>query len=365
MSIEELAKHMSKEIDSLDFPSWYNDLSKSLSFLAKQNYGMSNLGITSIANALQEQAKITNSAKTLDFITKQNIDFQNLGIFSLSKILQEQVQKTASINNSLLDQIGWINKLQQPNSLQNILNPTQSLFYKLSMQNLANIQVNKIGSLLNISHDITSQLTNNFKTYTDNYSSLLNSFDNFQTLFPGNKFITELPTISYYTETNYIKSISIFDQEEAEFERVPVSEIEYILNELGSDLLQMWQGAEQAFYTSNPDKIRHTLISLRELFTQILHRFAPDDEIAKWSNSPDLLDNGKYTRRARMEFILREIKSNEFNDFFKADISSILKCNEILQRVHQSNTVLSDKQIRAIFIRLETSIRLIFETLSM
>lgn len=44
----------------------------------------------------------------------------------------------------------------------------------------------------------------------------------------------------------------------------------------------MWQGAKSALNsTDNPDYARHCAVSLRELFTHVIHRLSPDDEIKK------------------------------------------------------------------------------------
>jgi Predicted pPIWI-associating nuclease len=103
-------------------------------------------------------------------------------------------------------------------------------------------------------------------------------------------------------------------------------------------------------------------ISLRELFTHVLHKLAPDSEIRSWTSSPEYFDRGNPTRKARLLFICRDINYDPFSAFVEKDITSVLSFWEVLNRAHEIVIPFSQRQLTAFKIRMEGALRLLLVT---
>lgn len=98
------------------------------------------------------------------------------------------------------------------------------------------------------------------------------------------------------------------------------------------ELPNLWKGGTAALRTGNADKIRHSSISLRELVNHLLRMLAPDEEIAAWSQDPDLKQDERYKRSARLEFLARNIHPGGFADFTKKSHKATLAALDLLQK---------------------------------
>ena len=105
--------------------------------------------------------------------------------------------------------------------------------------------------------------------------------------------------------------------------------------------------------SKNPDKVRHTITSLRELITQILHTSAPDNELKQKYTEPKYYYNGKPTRRTRIEYILFNKYSNSsLVDIIDKDIVAILEMFNLFQEgTHKVVSSLSDDELKFILKR--------------
>src|SRR5260370_41197600 len=135
--------------------------------------------------------------------------------------------------------------------------------------------------------------------------------------------------------------------------------LEALLAELDINLVRLRQGANQALLSDNVDRGRHFLISLRELFTQVLHRLAPDNKIKNWTASPEHFDKGRPTRKARLLFVCRGINYDPFSSFVEKDIASILSACDIFNRAHEVAIPFTQEQLVALKIRVESALRLL------
>ncbi len=135
--------------------------------------------------------------------------------------------------------------------------------------------------------------------------------------------------------------------------------LQTLLADLDVNLVQLWQGANQALDSSNVDRSRHFLISLRELFTHILDQLAPGEQVRAWTASPEHFDKGRPTRKARLLFICRDINYGPFSTFVQKDIESVLEFWEILNRAHQVAIPFTQRQLVAFKIRMEGALRLL------
>lgn len=81
------------------------------------------------------------------------------------------------------------------------------------------------------------------------------------------------------------------------------NQIESTLSDLGEEYLAIYHGSIEALMSDNPDNLRQSISSMRELLTKILHKLTEDDEFTE-----DEKVDGRPTRRARMKHILSKKK---------------------------------------------------------
>jgi hypothetical protein len=139
------------------------------------------------------------------------------------------------------------------------------------------------------------------------------------------------------------------------------------LQSLNPALVKLYLGAREALNGSNPDRVRHVLVSLRELWSHVLRHLAPDSEVWKWIGSQEKTgqlckgselvyeEDGqkRLTRRARVLFICRKQNHPPLADFFDLDTKALVKLFELFNRVHELDSPLTEKQLRTIFLRTE------------
>jgi hypothetical protein len=136
-----------------------------------------------------------------------------------------------------------------------------------------------------------------------------------------------------------------------------------LLASLDVGLCNMWQGAKAAIASKNPDRVRHALTSLRELFTHVLHLLSPDDEVKKWTSSPEHYDEKKRpTRRARVLYICRGINDDDFSPFVETDVDSVLKTYTLFNKgTHSIAPSFNDAQLRAIAVKVDGALRFLIQ----
>jgi len=128
-------------------------------------------------------------------------------------------------------------------------------------------------------------------------------------------------------------------------------------------LVPMYQGSLDALKSDSIDKPRHVLVSLRELWTHVLHRLAPDEKVMGWIDPKDdsLLHNGRPTRRARVFYICRNVRQGDLATFVECDTKSIVALFDAFQNVHKVDPQLTDGQLKALALRSESYITYIIQ----
>ncbi|MBE3584532.1 MAG: hypothetical protein IMX01_10530 [Limnochordaceae bacterium] len=131
---------------------------------------------------------------------------------------------------------------------------------------------------------------------------------------------------------------------------------ESLLRSVDPDLAAPYIGAHEALGTANPDKARHVLISLRELWQHLLRRLAPDHEVLAWmpADSNDLVHNGRPTWKARVRYICRAIAHGPLGDFAVEDTNSLVKLLNLFNRVHELREGLTERQLHALVLRSDS-----------
>jgi hypothetical protein len=96
---------------------------------------------------------------------------------------------------------------------------------------------------------------------------------------------------------------------------------------LSQDLCDRWRGAVYALSPSNPDAARHFCTSAREIFHEILHRWAADADVHQADPNCSRTPQGSPTRRAKINFMLRRknVNAPELATFVDTDVDNIVE----------------------------------------
>jgi hypothetical protein len=263
-------------------------------------------------------------------------------------------------------------------SFQSVVNigvVTRNLFEASRFTVLADSRLLECRTMFNALEKLRlTPLIADFKCVAGLYDSFLSRCETARQL-PAS--ILPIPAREYFLSSelsiekveNPEEDISVYEQCASTREEIRLhvfTTIEEALTALDTQLLGLWHGAVQAVLSDNPDKVRHAITSLRELFTQVLHRLAPDAEIAAWSSDPNHYgEKRRPTRRARLLYILTELNHEPFTEFLDADVNSVLKLIGTFQAgTHNPIANLSMAQMRLLFRRAESTLCSLIEARS-
>ncbi|GIW80400.1 MAG: hypothetical protein KatS3mg105_2207 [Gemmatales bacterium] len=129
-----------------------------------------------------------------------------------------------------------------------------------------------------------------------------------------------------------------------------------LLEALDPELTTPYIGARKALDGTNPDRVRHFLSSLRELWNHLLRHIAPDERVLAWipRDRHDLLHKGRPTRKARVLYVCRKFNHAPLADFVDQDARALMALVEFFHRVHELNPNLTDEQVRALLLRTDS-----------
>lgn len=242
----------------------------------------------------------------------------------------------------------------------------------LAERTLANIDFAEVGLLANVAAGIQDSLRTTHFAFSHSYSELFKSLEHSRlSILSVPPVVGSLPPIEFYFGNRFIEVITTPEREDfqedefvsADLQKQTKDDLEIHLSKLDASLTKLWHGAVKALNSDNPDAVRHSSISLRELLTHVIYKLAPDDEIRAWTNSSEMYHDGKPTRRARLLYICRGINHEPFSHFLGKDIDSTLACFEVFQEgTHAVDPSLSATQLDLLRIRTESSIRFLIRT---
>jgi len=156
-----------------------------------------------------------------------------------------------------------------------------------------------------------------------------------------------------------------------------INEKEQVLNEnliphlekLG--LESLWLGANYVLESdSNPDRLRHCLISLRTILEYIIdHKLAPQIELAKskmfekqfqkFNSGKGKIENVKISRTEKIEYFTSKVELKMLEEFTKNEIDYICNCYSILCNVHSPNIGITENQVRSLKVKTGITIWLL------
>ncbi len=147
--------------------------------------------------------------------------------------------------------------------------------------------------------------------------------------------------------------------EEADPNSLKNSNIENHLTRISPELDDRWRGALFSLNPHNPDAARHFCTSSREIFSEILDSYAPNDQVIDKFPNCDTTDQGTPTRKSKIHFILSNsgINDNDAIDFVDKDINNILTLFRVFNDgTHGSSGRFDITQLISIKSRVEDGI---------
>jgi hypothetical protein len=177
------------------------------------------------------------------------------------------------------------------------------------------------------------------------------------------------PGLSIATHYRTLKSLGFVEPDESDPLDEPMEEAteadwsptEALVASVDERWLLPLKGAEESMQSGNPDRVRHTTTSLRELLTTILHTLAPDVEVRKLLPDAEWYHDGRPTRRARIRYILEErYQSTALLDFVDKDIDLALEMFTLFQKgTHEIVSSIKPNDLRFIVARTKLLIGLL------
>ena len=137
------------------------------------------------------------------------------------------------------------------------------------------------------------------------------------------------------------------------------------------NLENLWIGADYALENkSNPDKLRHCLISLRTILEYLIDEIiAPieklkdskmfEKDFRKYKSGKQKLIHVRIKREQKIEFFTSQFKFGMLEDFTKNEIKYVCDCYSILCNVHQPNAGITENQVRSLKIKTGITIWLL------
>lgn len=131
------------------------------------------------------------------------------------------------------------------------------------------------------------------------------------------------------------------------------------LGDLSEDLCSRWKGALFALNPANADAARHFCTSVREIFTEILDRWAENRDVIAADPDSERTPQGTPSRRAKIRFLLKKRGADtpEMLGFVEKDIDDILKLFPVFNKAtHGVAGTLTFSSLQALRQRVEDGI---------
>lgn len=252
----------------------------------------------------------------------------------------------------------------------------ESNFSKLSATSilaesaLSAFKWNELGIQIGIDQSTKVRLSDSFVALSESYSDLFKTVQTVpQSIIDYNPSIIRRTPIEYYTGAELCRIISIPDKPVVEKElfrnKILIDNkiaLERNLPRIDSDLLQLWDGANRALTSDNPDRVRHFSASVRELMTNVLHHLSPDDKVKKWSSNPSFYKDGRLTREARLMYICRDINIGPFQKFVQKDVAATIEfINLFHEGTHKVKSSFTEKQLLTLKAKAESTLNFLME----
>jgi hypothetical protein len=173
-----------------------------------------------------------------------------------------------------------------------------------------------------------SSLTAHYTTLTTQTVRLYEQFERAKSEASHHGGYDDLISLAEREAENGADLTDVLAEEETEIsaasEDTGISEY---LADLSQDLSDRWKGAVFALNPENPDAARHFCTSAREIFSEILVRWAPDEEVLAANPQCSRTQMGTPTRRSKISYMLnrKSLEAPQLASFVDADIENIVE----------------------------------------
>ena len=128
-----------------------------------------------------------------------------------------------------------------------------------------------------------------------------------------------------------------------------------ILERIDPKLIRQYIGAAHAASGDNPDRTRHTFISMRTMWEQILSKIAPSKQATRWLKengfiSGEYIHEGRATKFGRLYYAFRNQLTEMLEGILLHQIKAINKFLKKLNKVHKSALSLTKKKLKSFFM---------------
>ena len=230
------------------------------------------------------------------------------------------------------------------------------------------IDFDLLGKHLDVQMSLMSEVQHSISAFWASYGGLAESFRGLDDIVQLPAFVLpgatrELSTTSHALDVLYPmeerteKEATGLEPYPSVEEEIEDSVLISLLERVDPQFVTMYRGALAALESNNPDRSRHVLTSLRELWNHLLRKLAPEEEVREWieeHNNPDHLHNGKPTRYAKMRYALKDLGDEPLREFVEADSRAMVKLYTLYGRLHGLDTGVTDEQLRIITVRTES-----------
>ena len=184
-------------------------------------------------------------------------------------------------------------------------------------------------------------------------------------------FITDLEILNLKSTEEFKESLvtDLTDEDIQAKEEILTENLVPYLEELG--LEDLWYGANHALENdSNPDRLRHCLISLRTILEYLIDDIlAPieklkdaemfEKEFREYKNGKQKLIHVRIKREQKIEYFTSQVEFGMLEDFTKNEIKYVSDCYSILCNVHQPDVGITENQVRSLKVKTGITIWLL------
>lgn len=221
---------------------------------------------------------------------------------------------------------------------------------------------------LGIHSTYMSQIQRSMSAFSASYSGLVKSFQGIDQVVKSPSFLLPGATREVSATSHALHVLRPAEDlaEKDAIEREPYPSIEHgleasgleaLLDRVDPSLVNMYRGAVASLNGKNPDRARHVLTSLRELWNHVFRAIAPQEEVKKWVQGLGIhtyLHDGQPTRQAKIRYISKDTANEPLADFVDADTKAMLKLYDLYGRLHKLESGVTDAQLRTIVCRTES-----------
>ncbi len=290
-----------------------------------------------------------------------------LGLYKLyvmQKNNWDKISKSAGMNSKFLEMAKIANSFTIPESVRKMIetqNKVKIFFPKIEIPtyNFPKFNIPEFKPFLNL------ELLESFKKIGEFGERLKN---NPELQF---SFITDLEILNLKSAEEFKESLisDLTDEDINAKEEILSKNLIPYLEKL--ELENLWYGANYALENeSNPDKLRHCLISLRTILEYLIDDIlAPieklidaemfEKEFRRYKNGKQDLIHIRIKREQKIEFFTSQFEFGMLEDFTKNEIKYVCDCYSILCNVHQPNVGITENQVRSLKVKTGITIWLL------